>query len=100
MRELAAKAGLSHQVVDKVESGENTRLSTLEQLARAAGATLTIKIERAPHADSRHQPPPDRLAVLSRLVAILPKLSDRSIDVLLHEIALWESEHSPQGEQR
>jgi transcriptional regulator with XRE-family HTH domain len=97
MRELATRAELSHQLVEKVESGQNTTLATLERLAVAAEATLTVKIERPP-SGPRALPPVDRLAVASRFLAILPKLSDESVDVLLAEIALWETEHAPQAE--
>lgn len=97
MRELAAKADLSHQMVDKVESGGNTTLTTLEQLAQAAGATLTVRIERPP-SPPRPVPPVDRLSVASRLLAVLPRLPDHVVDVLLNEIALWESEHPPERE--
>lgn len=98
MRELAAKADLSHQLVDKVESGANTKLNTLEQLATAAGATLVVRIEVAPSAP-RVLPPPDRLAVASRLLAVLPRLPDDVVDELLHDVSLWETEYTPQAEQ-
>lgn len=102
MRELAAKAGLSHQLVDKAESGGSIRFSSLEKLSEAASARLVVRIEPGIPVGPINSPatPPDRLAVAARFLAVLPRLSDRDVDVLLHEIALWEAKHAPQGEQR
>lgn len=97
MRELAARADVSHQLVEKVEAGQNTTLQTLDRLAEGTGAELVVRIERAAPRP-RELPPVDRLAVASRFLAVLPRLSDSVVDVLLEELALWESEHSPDRE--
>lgn len=97
MRELATRAGLSHQLVEKVEAGQNTTLTTLDRLAEGAGAALVVRIEQ-PVSRPREIPAVDRLAVASRFLAVLPRLPDSAVDVLLEDIALWESEHPPGAE--
>jgi len=94
MRELAQKADCSHQLVEKIEGGQNTTLETLESLAIAAEAELVVRIE-SPRPRPRALPPPDRLAVASRLMAVLPRLPDDVVDALLHDVALWETENPP-----
>lgn len=99
MRELAVRADLSHQLVEKVEAGQNTTIATLERLAEAAGARLVVTIVGAPPRP-RALPPADRLAVAARLLGVLPRLSDERVDALLHEVALWEAECAPEDEKR
>jgi transcriptional regulator with XRE-family HTH domain len=96
MRELAKRSRVSHQLVEKIEAGQNTTLKTLERLSGGAGASLVVRIERPPSAP-RAVPPADRLAVATRILAVLPRLPDTAVDVLLEEIALWETEYPPQG---
>lgn len=94
-RELAERAGLSHQVVQKIEKGQNTTVETLDVLATAAGAELIVRMD-GPREIRRRLPKPDRLAIAGRLLLVLPRLSDTAVDALLEDIALWETEHPPQ----
>lgn len=94
-RELAERAGLSHQVVQKIEKGQNTTMETLDVLATAAGAELIVRMD-GPREIRRRLPKPDRLAIAGRLLLVLPRLSDAAVDALLEDIALWETEHPPQ----
>jgi transcriptional regulator with XRE-family HTH domain len=97
-RELAARADKSHQLVEKVENGQNTTIETLDQLVRATGAELVVRVDSV--VSIRHRGPPlDRLAVAGRLMAILPRLPDSVVDGLLHDIALWESEYVPDPDE-
>ncbi len=46
-RELATRAGISHSVISRIESGENAAsLKTLERIAAALNMQLLVRFER------------------------------------------------------
>lgn len=101
VRELAADAGLSYQLVSKIESGKSVRVDSINRLVEAAGARFVAHIEPAGEVGVQTPPlvpasPPDRLAIASRFMALLPRLPDSLVDQILTDISLWESEHPPE----
>lgn len=90
------RADKSHQLIEKVEKGQNTTIDTLNEVVVALGAQLIVRIEVAPPHVLRRLAPVDRLAVAARLLAVLPRLPDVVVDGLLQDIAVWETEYPPQ----
>lgn len=97
LRELAEKADVSHQLVDKAEKGKPIRIDSFVRLSEAVGARFVGYIEAGEDERKGGQvmPPPDRLKVASRLMAVLPRLPDDIVDRLLHDVALWETQYPP-----
>jgi transcriptional regulator with XRE-family HTH domain len=88
LRELGARAGLSHSAIDFIERGErNTTIDTLEGLASALGVALDLST-RTGEADPRQ-------GVMDRFRAILPHVPEDDLDVFVHELALWERRYRP-----
>lgn len=89
VREAAEKAGLSYQLVSKVENGGNTTLDTLQMLAAAVGARADVVVAMENEAEVARLPA-ERRELALRFLRVLPRLSLDDFDLLLAEMVVFE----------
>lgn len=98
LRDVAARAGVSYQLLSQIENGANTTLDRLEDLA----AVLDLRFRAV--LEPREEPPvnldlthvrPDRRAVVQRFADIISGVPRQEVDVLVHLLEIWELRDEP-----
>lgn len=113
LRETAQMCDLSPQMLSQIEKdGQNTTIEKLEAILRALGAQANIELEPeegksfpsgfaldfvpdAFRSTRAAQEPSDRWGIAQRFLSVLPHLPEDHLNVLVHELALWERLYSP-----
>lgn len=98
-RELAKRADVSQGLITKIETGRQVQRSSLEKVIAALGGDFEQVLVREPEVrnpalEAAEALPPELHEMAARWMRILPHLPERTRDVHLDEIAVWEKKHA------
>lgn len=92
VRKAAPRCGISYQALSAIENGANTTFETLRGIAEGLGTDMEFTM------GGTGSPSPTN-AIVERFRAILPHLPQRQVDVIVHELEMWEEMYAPKKEK-